>query len=85
MTNYAGNLWRGATRAPAGMRIAPCRAFAATTRVTLENAPSKVRATKISKTTPCKVEGRRKSNLTRRANQPHNCIIPKCCSALDSR
>jgi hypothetical protein len=56
------------------------RAFAGTTRVRLENFPPKVRAAKISKTTPCKVAGRRESNLTRRANQQHNCIIPKCCN-----
>jgi hypothetical protein len=36
------------------------RAFAAITRVTLENFPSKVRAAKISKTTPCKVTGHRR-------------------------
>jgi hypothetical protein len=66
-------------------------AFAGTTRVTLENFPSKVRAAKISKTTPCKVTGGRrpvagaKSNLTRRANHPHNSIIPKCCNAVGPR
>src|SRR3979409_1217013 len=45
-------------------------------RVTLDNAPSKVRAHKISKTTPCKVAGGRHgcfaSNLTRRANHGHS-------------
>jgi hypothetical protein len=60
-----------------GLRCVSHHAFAAITRATLENSASKVRAAKISKTTPCKVTGRRKTNLTRRANQPHNSIIPK--------
>jgi hypothetical protein len=64
--------------------------FPAQLRVTLENSPSKVRAPKISKTTPCKVAGGRrrpKSNLTRRANQGHCSTIPqssKCPSPRNS-
>ena len=50
-------------------------------RVTLEKSPSKVRAPKISKTTPCKVAGGRhgyfESKLTRRANQGHFFTIPQ--------
>jgi hypothetical protein len=65
-----------------GTRWHAYRTFAGTTRMTLENSRSKGRAAKISKTTPCKVAGRRKSNLTRRANHQHNCIIPKCCNAV---
>lgn len=52
-------------------------------RVTLEKSPSKVRAPKISKTTPRKVAGGRhgcfESKLTRRANQRHFFTIPQSC------
>src|SRR6266478_9215102 len=71
-----------ATRAPRShaYRTVP---LPAELRVTLENSPSKVRAPKISKTTPCKVAGGRhgcfESKLTRRANQGHLFTIPQSC------
>ena len=61
----------------------------ASLRVTLDNSPSKVRAPKISKTTPCKVAGGRhggfESKLTRRANQGHFFTIPQSCKRPSPR
>ena len=50
-------------------------------RVTFGTIPLKVRAPKISKTTPCKVAGGRhggfESKLTRRANHGHFFTVPQ--------
>jgi len=82
--SYAGRPCNSSIRYPA-YRTVP---LPAELRVTLEKSPSKVRAAKISKTTPCKVAGGRRrsnSNLTRRANQRHSFIIPQSCKHPSSR